>query len=214
MTEQTTSRRKFMRKGCLTSAAVGLAVCGGGALALTYPPKIDLPETTYGETTMQNRVLVAYGTKAGSTAEVAARIGQALSQKNAAVDVLPVKQVKDLSAYTTVVLGSAIRMGSVLPEVKNFIEKNQAVLSQKSFSLFIVCMTLSEETEAKRAEASGYLEPIRALVKPASEGLFAGVMDGSRLPLFERLIMKAMKTPAGDYRNWEQINAWTASLPL
>jgi hypothetical protein len=32
------------------------------------------------------------------------------------------------------------------------------------------------------------------------------------LSLVERLLMKAMKTPVGDYRNWDQINAWAQSV--
>ena len=42
----------------------------------------------------------------------------------------------------SVVLGSAIRTGQALPEVMTFIEKNQAALQQKPFSIFILCMTL------------------------------------------------------------------------
>jgi menaquinone-dependent protoporphyrinogen oxidase len=206
------SRRGFLRKGCLTAAAVGVTICGGGALAATYPPKIDFPATTYGDETMNNRILIAYASKAGSTVEIAAKIGEFLSRQNQSVDVLPVAKVTDLSAYSAVIVGSAIRMGQVLPEAMKFIRANQAALAQKTFSTFIVCMTLKDDTEANRQTVSAYLDPVRALVKPASEGLFAGVMDLRKLPLFERLISKALKAPEGDFRRWDQIQAWADTV--
>ncbi len=214
MNGQPTSRRRFLRKGCITAAAVGITLIGGGALAMTYQPPFDKPELILGDETMQNRILVAYATKAGTTAEIAARIGETISQKNQTVDVLPISRVKDLSGYSAVVIGSAIRMGSVLPEVKSFVEKNQAALGQKPFSMFVAGMTLNEDTEANRTAVSAYLDPIRAVVKPASEGLFAGVMDPQKVSFLDRLIIKALKTPLGDFRDWDKINAWAESIPL
>jgi menaquinone-dependent protoporphyrinogen oxidase len=212
--EQPTSRRRFLRKGCITAAAMGIALCGGGTFALTYQPPVEKPELILGDEAMQNRTLVAYATKAGSTAEIAARIGEKISQKNQPVDVLPISKVKDLNSYSAVIIGSAIRMGSVLPEVKSFIENNQAALGQKPFSMFVACMTLNEDTEANRATVSAYLDPIRAVVKPSSEGLFAGVIDPSKVSFLDRLIIKAIKPPIGDFRNWDKIDAWAENIPL
>jgi len=160
---------------------------------------------------MDKKILITYASKAGSTAETAARMGEMLAGQNAQVDVLPVEKVGDLSAYHAVLLGSAIRMGQLLPEVVKFVEANQAALQQKAFNVFFLCMTLEKDTPENRQTVSAYLEPVRALVKPASEGMFAGVMEPKKLSLLERMMMKAMKTPVGDFRNWEQINAWAQS---
>lgn len=213
MTEPTT-RRNFLKTGCLTVAAVGVTLAGGGTLAATVHAPIDMPETTSGESSMNNRVLVAYATKAGATAEVAAHIGQTLSAKNLLVDVMPIKKVTDLSVYSTVILGSAIRIGNVLPEVTKFVQANQAALQQKPFSVFITCMTLVPDTEENRKTVSAYLDPLRAVVKPTHEGHFAGVVDPKKLPLLERWMMNAMKTPVGDFRNWDQINAFAESIAV
>lgn len=210
-----TSRRKFLKTSCLATAAGGIILCGGGSAVATFRPPIDQPSKTLGGNTMNNRILVTYATKAGSTSEIAAKVGEILTQKGVSVDLLPIRKVNgDLFAYQAVVVGSVIRIGSVLPEVKTFIEKNQAILKQKPFSIFIGCMTLAEDTEENRKTVRAYLDPIRAMVKPTSEGLFAGAMMAKRLPLFERLIMKMMKTPEGDFRNWEQITSWAERIPL
>src|SRR5574337_1034288 len=73
------SRRDFLKFGCLTGAAAGLAVCGVG-LAVSEPDQqpVDLPSFTYGESTMSTRILIAYASATGSTAEVAAEIGKRL----------------------------------------------------------------------------------------------------------------------------------------
>ncbi len=207
------SRRNFLKAAGITAAALGITVCGGGVLA-SIPPKIEMQSASYGEKTMDKKILITYASKAGSTAETAARMGELLAGQNAQVDVLPVDKVGDLSAYQAVVLGSAIRMGQLLPEVVKFVEANQAVLQQKSFNVFFLCMTLEKDTSENRQTVSAYLEPVRALVKPASEGMFAGVMDPKKISLLERLMMKAMKTPVGDFRNWEQINAWAQSVAV
>ena len=48
---------------------------------------------------MSQKILVAYATRAGSTAEVAKEIGDVLIAKGFAVDVIPVRKVKDISFY-------------------------------------------------------------------------------------------------------------------
>lgn len=218
MTSQSNShmigRRKFLRTGCLTAAGIGVVACGGLGLAASYQPKIDLPTTHFpeGDQTMTKKILIAYASKAGSTAEIAARMGQMIAKNNTSVDVLPVNQVSDLSPYSAVIVGSAIRTSNVLPDALSFIEKNQAALQKIPFHVFIACMTLNEDTEANRETVSAYLDPVRALVKPATEGLFAGKMDLGKLPLFEQLLIRMMKAPRGDFRNWEQINAWAGNL--
>jgi menaquinone-dependent protoporphyrinogen oxidase len=204
------SRRNFLKTAGITAAALGITVCGGGALA-SIPPEIEMQSASYGEKTMDKKILITYASKAGSTAETAARMGEMLAKQNAQVDVLPVDKVGNLSAYQAVLLGSAIRMGQLLPEVVKFVEVNQAALQQKSFNVFFLCMTLEKDTPENRQTVSAYLEPVRTLVKPASEGMFAGVMEPKKLSLLERMMMKAMKTPVGDFRNWEQINAWAQS---
>ena len=58
---------------------------------------------------MNNRILVTYASRAGSTAGVAEAIGKTLIERGAQVDMLPMQDVKDLTPYSAVVAGSAIR---------------------------------------------------------------------------------------------------------
>ena len=56
-----------------------------------------------------HRVLVAYDSRLGSTAEVAACIGHVLAEQGASVDVVRIDRVGDVGQYDRVVVGSAIR---------------------------------------------------------------------------------------------------------
>ena len=62
---------------------------------------------------MDTRVLVAYATKYGATAEIAEKIGQVLLQAGFQTDVLPTDSVSDLAPYQAIVLGSAGLCGSM-----------------------------------------------------------------------------------------------------
>jgi menaquinone-dependent protoporphyrinogen oxidase len=208
--QQMLSRRKFLKIAGI-SAGTAVLACGGlSALAVQAPPINFFETESQGAKNMQDKVLVAYASKAGSTSEVARAVGEVLTNKGYAVDVKLVKDVKDLSSYKAVVLGSAIRIGHVLPEVKKFVESNQKALSQVPTSYFVVCLTMHEDTEENRRTVSGYLAPLSVIVKPASEGLFAGKMDLTKLSFLDQTMAKMIKAPIGDFRNWDAIRSWAA----
>ena len=103
------TRRSFLKTGCLTAAGVGLALVAGGAPAFSYQPPVDLPSPSFGGTAAGKRILVAYASKAGSTAEVAAFIARKLADAGLAVDLRRAKSVRSVDGYRAVVVGSAIR---------------------------------------------------------------------------------------------------------
>ena len=63
-----------------------------------------------------------------------------------------------------------------------------------------------------RRKVAAYLDPVCEVVQPVDVGLFAGVMDYSKLPFILRLMMKKMKSPEGDFRDWEAIRAWAGQV--
>jgi len=92
---------------------------------------------------MNNRILVTYASRADSTAGVAEAIGKSLVEGGAQVDVLPMKNVTDVTPYRAVVVGSAIRGQRWLPEAMQFMRDHQTELASKPFASFMVCITLS-----------------------------------------------------------------------
>jgi menaquinone-dependent protoporphyrinogen oxidase len=168
---------------------------------------------------MNNKILVTYASRAGSTAEVAQAIGQTLTEGGAQVDVISMTDVKDLSAYQAVVAGSAIRGQKWLPEAMQFMRTHRAELAQKPVAEFSVCITLAMKNgEQYRSGVREWVAPVRALVNPVSEGLFAGRLDFTKLPfnwdtLMLRLTVALGIFPRGDHRDWNAVRAWAGSLP-
>jgi len=162
---------------------------------------------------MTNKILVAYATRAGSTAEIADFVGKTMSKHGATVDVKPMKSVTNLTGYAAVVLGSGIRAGQPYPEIKNLVKQYKNELKTMPVALFVVCMTLKNDTPENRKIVDAYLNPLRRKIKPVDVGLFAGKMDYSKLGFFARFISKSIvKVPEGDFRNWNVIESWATAL--
>jgi menaquinone-dependent protoporphyrinogen oxidase len=134
------------------------------------------------------------------------------------VDVLPMEQVKDLCVYQAVVAGSAIRKSKWLPEAVQFMRMHQATLRHIPFAMFTVCITLAmSNTEQYRSAVRAWVAPMRSLVQPLSEGLFAGKLDFSKLPFnwdtfMLRLTVALGIFPRGDHRDWNAVRAWAEGL--
>ena len=163
---------------------------------------------------MARKALVAYATRCGSTAEVAAAIGKKL-RRWFEVDVLPVAQMSGIAHYDAVILGSAIRTGRWLREAAAFAEQHREMLGRVPVAYFVVCLEMRQDTEENRCTAASYLDIVRERapqVRPVDVGLFAGALDRRRLPFFLRFAARAIQAPEADFRDWDAIRAWAASI--
>jgi len=166
---------------------------------------------------MSKTILVTYATCTGSTVGVAEAIGKTLVESGAVVDVKPMSAVTDLPRYDAVVAGSAIQAAKWLPEAMNFVRNNQSTLAHKPFAAFLVCMTLAMKQAKYINFARDFLKPVRAIVKPVSEGYFAGVLDIRKIPSFADRIKFRISVgmgvwKAGDHRDWNAIHTWAESV--
>lgn len=163
---------------------------------------------------MSAQVLVAYATKYGATAEIAERIGQVLRQAGLQADVLPADRVGDLAAYQAVVLGSAVYAGRWRKEAARFLEANEKALAARPVWLFS-SGPVGEGDPVQLMKGWRFPEaqkPIAERIRPRDIALFHGALDMRKLNLLERLLLKAMKAPAGDFRDWDAITSWAQAI--
>ncbi len=161
---------------------------------------------------MNDKILIAYASKCGSTGEVAEAIGKTLCEQGASVDVKPAKDVISLDGYSRVIIGSAVRMGQWLPAATNFVKAQQAALEKVPTAIFSVHTGNIGDDEASHQARVAYTVPVRQLITPQAEAFFAGKMELAKLSFLDRMIIKAMKGQDEDLRDWDAIRAWTETV--
>ena len=163
---------------------------------------------------MDRQVLVAFGTKYGATAEIAEKIGEVLREAGLPTDVLPADRVGDLSAYKAVVLGSAVYIGQWRKEAVKFLKANETVLAEKPVWLFSSGPT-GEGDPVELLKGWRLPEAQKAVadrIAPRDVAVFHGNVDRSKLNFIEKQMIKMVKAPVGDFRDWEAIRGWAAGV--
>ena len=163
---------------------------------------------------MDRQVLVAFGTKYGATAEIAEKIGEVLREAGLPTDVLPADRVGDLSAYKAVVLGSAVYIGQWRKEAAKYLTAHEAALAGRPVWLFSSGPTGEgdpvELVQGWRFPAK--LQPVADRIQPRDVALFHGASDPDKLSFFHKWMLKNVKAPIGDFRDWAAITAWATGI--
>ena len=81
-------------------------------------------------------ILITYATKHGSTRQVAEAIARTLEEQGIDVDMTPAADVRDLSNYDGVVLGSALYMGRPHVDARRFLRRHHKALSKLPVAVF------------------------------------------------------------------------------
>jgi menaquinone-dependent protoporphyrinogen oxidase len=154
------------------------------------------------------KILVAYGTKKGSTGEVAQKVAEILREQGFETDLRPVSEVKDLGSYAAVVLGGSIYTGRLHPDLLALLKRQREELEKLPVAIFGMGPKTSEEKDiaGSRHQVDASLRKLHGFA-PADVAIFGGVIDPSKLRFpFNRM-------PASDARDWDAIALWAESLP-
>lgn len=162
------------------------------------------------------RVLVAYATRYGSTAETAGVVAEELRKQGldaTAENVLAIKMVKGFDA---VVLGSPVYMGKWLVDIVEFVKTFRVDLSAIPLAAFTAGLTVCSEggDGGDGGKAAGEaVEAVRMYVDPVETGLFGGKMEKKGLSFADRAIITMVRAKEGDCRDWDAIRSWSKTLP-
>jgi menaquinone-dependent protoporphyrinogen oxidase len=180
------------------------------------------------------KVLVVYASRHNATRGIAERIGEVLRTDGLEADVAPADQVAGVGNADAVVVGSAVYMGSWLKEGIEFIKRNEVRLAELPLWLFSsgpIPGSSKEKTPSgdpledalgpKDGPGSGgrkKIAEISAATNPKDHRVFLGAFDPNDPPkaTSERLVrmLPAVKNalPAGDFRDWDAIEAWAHEI--
>ncbi len=163
---------------------------------------------------MNNQILIAYASKHGATAEIAEKIGETLRQAGLTVDVLPANQVRDLSPYKAVVLGSAVYIGQWQKDAVKLLAANEKQLAERPVWLFSSGPTGQGDPVQlmKGWRFPEKQQPIADRIRPRDIALFQGALEPKKLNLLEKQMIKMVKAPMGDFRDWNAITAWADGI--
>ena len=169
---------------------------------------------------MSSNILIAYATTDGHTLEICHRL-QGIAEDNShkvTVHELQAGDGLDLSEFDRIVIGASIRYGKHKPEVKEFIDKNQAVLESKPSAFFSV-NAVARKPGKQTAETNPYVRKFLSKIswKPPIVGIFAGKIDYPTYGAFDRTMIrfimwmgKGPTDPEGtfEFTDWESVDAF------
>jgi menaquinone-dependent protoporphyrinogen oxidase len=144
-------------------------------------------------------ILVAYASKHGSTEGIAQAIAKRLDYRDL-----------DARAHTVHELEDVGRPEAVMKDAVRFAEAHAEALADVPVWLFS-SGPLGEEIKDEE-EQPRQLPELRELLDPREHRVFFGALDREKLSFSERMIVKAVKAPDGDFRDWDAINGWADEI--
>ncbi len=163
-------------------------------------------------------IVIAYATRAGSTAEVAESIDATLREFGLWADLMPVSRVESLQGTTALILGTPLYMGSFPKDFHKFAVRHRSWLEMRSPWCFVLGPTRTDTADFEAAQEQAAKQLARySWIKPAEVKIFGGRWDSELLPfpfsLLRRLPLNPMKKiPGSDVRDWDAIREWAKAI--
>ncbi len=158
-------------------------------------------------------VLVCYGTRYGSTGEIASIIAEELAKAHLEVTLSPLSLVKDPGNSDAVVIGSPLYMGKWLAEAREFVSRFRTELQSRPVAVFTVGYSFRDQMKEYIGIGEEALAPVRVFISPVATGCFAGRIDPDAMSLTDREIIRMAGVVPGDFRNPDAIRRWARDLP-
>lgn len=158
------------------------------------------------------KVLVAYASKRGSTAEIAEAVAATLRKSGIDAEPAPADGVRSLEDFDAVVLGSAVYMKRWRGDARHFLRRHREGLEKLPFWVF------SSGPAGDPAEDNPeWTEPAKIVHEVERLGARGHVVFGGRLPQephgpMEKAMVKNTPPRFKDRRDWDEIRAWSTGV--
>ena len=159
-----------------------------------------------------SRVLVAYASKHGSTAEIAEAVAGEIRAGGHEVDCLEAGSTHSIEGYDAVVIGSAVYIKRWRGDAKHFLRKHADELAGMPFWVFS-----SGPTGDPADDDPEWVEPPRIMRKAEELGVREHVVFGGRVPpegggIPGKGMRNSVPPEFQDRRDWDEIRAWARGI--
>lgn len=150
------------------------------------------------------RILVAYASRHGATAEIAGWIAERLRGAGLRASVRETREVDDLSGYDAVVLGGALYARRWPRDARRFVRRHRTALRGVPVWLFS-SGPLDESAETNELPPTRQVARLAARLDARGHATFGGAIQPTSGAMARSMAAKLDRT---DFRNRELVNAW------
>jgi menaquinone-dependent protoporphyrinogen oxidase len=154
------------------------------------------------------RVLVAFGSRRGGTAEIAAAVAETLRAQGLIVDCMRAAEVREVARYDAFVVGGALYATRWIREARRFVVRNAPALRARPVWMFSSGPLDDSANRHAIAPVRG-VAALMAHVAARGHTTFGGRLaaDATGFPA-----AAMARTHAGDWRSWDQIEGWAREI--
>jgi len=143
------------------------------------------------------RVLIAFGSRYGSTKEISSRLAEFLKEEGVKAEVLDLKRERNwppMEGFDGVMVGSGVKVGRRMNESKEFLRRKRDELSGRRLAVFVSCFSALNAPDYARTDL---LEKVmdEAGVKADLYDAFGPFVDfskGSRTGFLDRKVAQTV----------------------
>jgi menaquinone-dependent protoporphyrinogen oxidase len=154
------------------------------------------------------RVLVAVASRHGATRGIGLRITEKLSDAGIEATYADIDAQLSPQGFDAYVVGSAFYAGRWLSEAREFVKHHRTEFAAAPVWLF----SSGPVGEGPDGTDPIDLQEMSLMATSRGHRLFGGLLDHTKLGIFERAITSALRAPEGDYRPWPAIEAWSSEI--
>lgn len=154
------------------------------------------------------KVLIAVGSKYGSSREVARTIFGTLESQGFDVVLSDAADVRTVTPYNAVILGSAVYGGLWRRDASALAKDHRDALKARDVWTFSVGIETVVVEGQPKDEAYGIAESIGA----HEHKRFTGALDLEKLNIGERALIRALDPPLGDFRDMADVRLWAENV--
>ncbi|MGW2700096.1 flavodoxin domain-containing protein [Streptomyces sp. NPDC001340] len=158
---------------------------------------------------MSTRVLVAYGTTNGSTAQIAETVAEALLKEGLTAQARPARSVTSVAPYDAVVVGGALYAGRWHRDARRFLRRHRRDLAERPLWLFSSGPLDASASERDVPPVPGVRRAMESLTV-IEHATFGGCLDEGAKGRIAGMLVRDGK--GGDFRDVPAIEEWARHI--